>query len=341
MGICHSKGKTAAKPKTKPKAKSKSGKPEKPKTGTPAKPKKTTPKGHPSAKPKAKATPKPKPDPPQQVANATALIIAVNYDNYDTLYDDGGAEMINVKSNVDNASWFADTCTQCGLNVVTLMDGWMNDGTNSPTKENILAKISEISGTMGEDSMLIIYFAGLGFKVDDGSGSGLEIEGEGMCLPGDDGSLFDPEYYLTDAEFEEALASVSCPTVVLVDTDYGSDILNIQDSEALAEHQVVLFHAGEDYPLAAKLISVTSEQLDYEKEAAYSLSDVWKGLVKAAQEDGVTDFLTSQQSKGLSEAGIKMTAIPWPVSTTFPITNPASPPEEEEWPEEEWPEEEY
>jgi len=269
--------------------------------------------------------PKTKPADKKKVKQATgahALVIGVGYDNYEAILDPEENEFPNIKGFVDNAQRFADLCSEAGMEVHPLMDGAGFDGSNYPTRDNILAKIEEIGAALGPEDMFIMYVACLGMRVQDGVNGMCYDEPDGMdegfCLPDENGDIYTMQY-LIDDDLQNALASninVDCRMVVLLDTDYGADILDFQDGSTIADHEVILITANEDYPLTESIIAAI-EDLDAKKSAAYSLGDVWNQLVITAQYDEVTDFLACQCTRELVNMGASMWEIPWPISVKY------------------------
>jgi len=105
-------------------------------------------------------------NPPKGAANAAALVIGVEYENYDELLDPAeGYAYANIKNNTVIAEQFADLCRRSKIDVTYLSDGQGSNPSTYPTKENVLASIQKIGATLDANDMFVLYYAGLGAKV--------------------------------------------------------------------------------------------------------------------------------------------------------------------------------
>jgi len=265
-----------------------------------------------------KKVPNPK-TPPKNVASATALVIGVNYDNYPALYDPAEGAYANIKANVGLAQQFGDLCKQSGMKVEMLVDGPSSNASNYPTRANVLQKIAEIGKTLGGEDMFVLYFAGLGAKVFDHSGEEFDGTDEGLCLPDPTGNIYTGTNILIDDELQDALASNinhDCRMIVLLDTDYGQDMLDFGAGESIAGHEVVLITANQDYPLTQSLIEKVN-YLDAKRTALYSIGDVWNKMVKEGCANELSDFLCLQMTMELASQGDSFWSMAWPISPKF------------------------
>jgi hypothetical protein len=274
-------------------------------------------KGHGKKKGKNQKVTKPgDKKPPHGHGGITALVVGVGYEKYDNLYDPEENAFADIKENPGRAKQFSDLCKRSDAKVTTLIDD-SHDKNTYPTRENVLKEIRDAAKTLNKDNMFVFYYAGLGCRVAD-QGEVDELDGmdEGFCLPDENGTI-GLHANLIDDDFQDALKEIDkdCRMLIVLDTDYGTDLIDIQDKD-LHEHEIVLMTANQDYPLTEQLLEKV-EYLDGKKGELYSIGDVWNHLVTFAQMNEFSDYLNIQFSPELDANPADIWAIPWPLSPQF------------------------
>jgi hypothetical protein len=254
--------------------------------------------------------------PPRGTSGITAVVVGVGYEKYDCLIDPEDREISDCAKNPGLARDFEDLCKKSGANCTTLIDD-SSDKKTYPTKENVLKAIKDAAHSLNKDNMFVFYYAGLGCRVYD-QGEVDERDGmdEGLCLPDENGTI-GMHANLIDDDLQDAIAEIDrdCRMLIVLDTDYGTDLLDIQDKD-LSGHEIVLITANEDYPLTEQILAQV-DKLDGKKGETYSVGDVWNRLVTFGMNMGYGDFLNIQFSPELQADPYSIWTIPWPLSPQF------------------------
>jgi hypothetical protein len=256
--------------------------------------------------------------PPRGHSGITAVIVGVGYEKYDNLYDPQEMEFADIKNNPGRARDFEDLCKKSDAKVTTLIDD-SKDKNTYPTRENVLKAIKDAAHTMNKDNMFVFYYAGLGCRVQD-QGEVDELDGmdEGLCLPDENGTI-GLHANLIDDDLQDAIKEIDtdCRMLIVLDTDYGMDLLDIQDKD-LRDHEIVLITANQDYPLTEQILFQV-DKLDGKKGDLYSIGDVWNRLVTYAVSNEYSDFINIQFTPELQAKPYGIWEIPWPLSPQFNV----------------------